>query len=68
MKACARFSIFVLLASQMVSGCTTESEDTTETKTIFDPQIQALEKAKQTEGVLKEAEQERAERMREQDL
>ena len=68
MKACARFSIFVLLALQMVSGCTTESEDTTETKTIFDPQIQALEKAKQTEGVLKEAEQERAELMREQDL
>jgi hypothetical protein len=68
MKTYPLFSVLTLLALQTVSGCTTESEDTRETKTIFDPQIQALEKAKQTEGVLKEAEQERAERMREQDM
>jgi hypothetical protein len=53
------FTIIAVLPLQFVCGCIAETQGKEETNTIFDPQIQALEKAKQTEDFLKQAEQER---------
>lgn len=50
-------STIVLLLLQLLSGCTPESDSQEKTKTVFDPQIQALEKAKQVEDTIRQAKQ-----------
>ncbi|MBN1378188.1 MAG: hypothetical protein JXA04_03040 [Gammaproteobacteria bacterium] len=61
-------AVILGFAFQLIFGCSPETDNNEKTKTIIDPQIQALNKAKQLEGDLQKVEQERAEKMREQGL
>ena len=61
-------AVIALFLLQLISGCTPESDDQKKTKTVFDPQLQALEKAKQVEDVIKKAKQDQDNEIKRQEI